>query len=197
MRGSPCASASAASERRSIPTCAGQTVRRKMRVNAGWVYPQRVRGRLGRISGRAAEHRSIPTCAGQTFMAIEACTLSEVYPHVCGADSATCRKSVISLGLSPRVRGRPKNSFPMRFRLRSIPTCAGQTRRWSFTRITRPVYPHVCGADEKIKRRMMCRFGLSPRVRGRPIGRGVSVVTGGSIPTCAGQTCLFSFTKSA
>ena len=101
--------------------------------------------------------RSIPTCAGQPpTHCLRHCT-RWVYPHVCGAAFDAIALRIISLGLSPRVRGNlafPSLRIPAR---RSIPTCAGEPWSTVSIGISMTVYPHVCGGT---LHKLICGLGL-------------------------------------
>ncbi len=69
----------------------------------------------------------------------------------------------------------------------SIPACAGEPRRVSVVRLTMRVYPRVCGGAVSTGNLVNARPGLSPRVRGSPVGIINSTNSSGSIPACAGE----------
>ena len=113
-----------------------------------------------------------------------------VYPRVCGGTSANARLVSSSPGLSPRVRG----NLPLEMRhLRwpgSIPACAGEPGSASARNHSRRVYPRVCGGTKCPSAGLPRRPGLSPRVRGNPIGDQAPRVSTGSIPACAGEPAV-------
>ena len=51
--------------------------------------------------------RSIPACAGETFRLSLVVIRIEVYPRVCGGNARPKSNVPSSVGLSPRVRGKP------------------------------------------------------------------------------------------
>ena len=146
VRGNPGRGRPGRERQRSIPACAGEPDRGRVRVSSSRVYPRvcggtpvvfseidahyglspRVRGNLP-IAGVGVDvDRSIPACAGEPWLAgLKAYSLW-VYPRVCGGTDSpepTCRSSY---GLSPRVRGnRSKRGHP-ECGQRSIPACAGE-----------------------------------------------------------------------
>ena len=107
---------------------------------------------------------------------------------MCGGNLLTHTLKGETMGLSPRVRGKPSSHRIKRSNQRSIPACAGET---SLTAIFQPligVYPRVCGGNMAFLRNRTTTAGLSPRVRGkRRAGLGVARRMG-SIPACAGET---------
>ena len=91
-------------------------------------------------------------------------------------------------GLSPRGRGK-LGPFPvLSDRHGSIPAWAGETFPGCPT-VNRPwVYPRVGGGNYRSHRRPPGHQGLSPRGRGKRIGRGLGQRINGSIPAWAGET---------
>ena len=92
-----------------------------------------------------------------------------------------------STGLSPRVRGNRARSPRLQPERRSIPACAGEPRFNYIVRGHWGIYPRVCGGTSRVPQRRRPRPGLSPRVRGNPSGRAISIIRAGSIPACAGE----------
>ena len=112
-------------------------------------------------------------------------------------------------GLSPRVRGNHALSIQPNAYAGSIPACAGEPGSLLIRRVTRPVYPRVCGGTGHSLACILIRGvyprvcggtvaatrandsigGLSPRVRGNPRLRHWQVPSEGSIPACAGEPC--------
>ena len=86
-------------------------------------------------------------------------------------------------GLSPRVRGNRSAQGLGAFFDGSIPACAGEPARRTECSEHPRVYPRVCGGTNQPRRKANLFEGLSPRVRGNPIGGAIS----GSIPACAGE----------
>ena len=107
---------------------------------------------------------------------------------MCGGNLNKQAKKLDKAGLSPRVRGKPSDSYCDPALSGSIPACAGETTSAETLQQIKRVYPRVCGGN--ILGRVQCRIekGLSPRVRGkhrRPWFRAAFL---GSIPACAGET---------
>ena len=69
-------------------------------------------------------------------------------------------------GLSPRVRGNRNQVIHVRWRIGSIPACAGEPCSWSPGGGLPGVYPRVCGGTGNVKDIYGKVWGLSPRVRG-------------------------------
>ena len=69
----------------------------------------------------------------------------------------------------------------------SIPACAGEPLAGDTGGLLIRVYPRVCGGTWGGGGRLPLRLGLSPRVRGNPVGTAGAGVAQGSIPACAGE----------
>ena len=166
---------------RSIPTCAGQPTPRHAPEALAQVYPHvcgatrmspmnacttfglspRVRGSLDCMRSQRLVYAEVypHVCGAADVIAIfdrQAPSLG-VYPHVCGAaESEQPQPSGQMTGLSPRVRGSlvVAQLRVLRLSRRSIPTCAGQ-------------------AFSSCRWRPARHGGLSPRVRGSHINRGM------------------------
>ena len=149
-----------------------------------------MRGSQGSGARAAYPRGSIPTCAGQPQQPESMLSAQRVYPHVCGAAWRVVALQIFQSGLSPRVRGSRDCTDAVRRAVGSIPTCAGQPSRQRGDDRVMEVYPHVCGAAITYAIRSNATTGLSPRVRGSPIGDGGHPIPSGSIPTCAGQPDL-------
>ena len=112
-------------EKGSIPTCAGEPIRRLGATRPTGVYPHvcggadsptvedlgaaglspRVRGSRQRSRRTGSLRRSIPTCAGEPAIPALGPDNREVYPHVCGGALQDLSRYCLISGLSPRVRG--------------------------------------------------------------------------------------------
>ena len=106
---------------------------------------------------------------------------------MCGGTPYLLVVQVISICLSPRVRGNPSPSDDGSSDHGSIPACAGEPllrhllyRSWS-------VYPRVCGGTVLTRIRSQHLRGLSPRVRGNHDLYQWAKARRGSIPACAGE----------
>ena len=90
------------------------------------------------------------------------------YPRVCGGTSPPMRQVDGCDGLSPRVRGNPRNECADVRLLRTIPACAGEPTS-SFQPLNEGQdYPRVCGGTSISISPNCWLGGLSPRVRGNP-----------------------------
>ena len=75
---------------------------------------------------------------------------------------------ILSIGLSPRVRGNPDDTPEGSELTRSIPACAGEPRFSNQAVTGAEVYPRVCGGTLNQAFIQPTSQGLSPRVRGNP-----------------------------
>ena len=153
---------------RSIPACAGETLRPLVQCREEAVYPRvcggnsraearaafvrglspRVRGKRAPANVRAMYTRSIPACAGETLPSSLRKRPARVYPRVCGGNPAWPRSRGCNDGLSPRVRGKQGANTPQGLTERSIPACAGETAAKRDGGENGGVYPRVCGGNE-------------------------------------------------
>ena len=169
----------------------------------------RVRGNplAGLQQSAVPNEGSIPACAGEPLSLHSRAVGDPVYPRVCGGTWSWPGCWWSSAGLSPRVRGNrcgqgrrpgPLRSIPACAgnrhrpapapeRARSIPACAGEPYSPGGTSCTWRVYPRVCGGTISSKGGFKFVRGLSPRVRGNPVGQKQLDRVGRSIPACAGE----------
>ena len=81
--------------------------------------------------------------------------------------------------------------------MRSIPACAGEPSTWRSTSTGPGVYPRVCGGTSTVSATLAARNGLSPRVRGNPVGVHRRAHAPGSIPACAGEPLTWTAVTGA
>ena len=136
--------------------------------------------------------RSIPACAGEPPCPRRTTGSLRVYPRVCGGTRSKPFGSVVTKGLSPRVRGNLAHVDIVLFHHRSIPACAGEPRTHAAAHTRSAVYPRVCGGTRLPVRGSAGPAGLSPRVRGNRPCAGETTNGYGSIPACAGEPCQSS-----
>ena len=79
----------------------------------------------------------------------------------------------------------------------SIPACAGEPARLMLIGNPMRVYPRVCGGTRAEQWQAYQADGLSPRVRGNPMGMGNSKTAAGSIPACAGEPGWTAWVRAA
>ncbi len=191
----------------SIPACAGEPSMACSRSRSARVYPRvcggtavrpatstrykglspRVRGNLLAIQRERQRQRSIPACAGEPSTWGFPNSRQRVYPRVCGGTAWSFPAISTVSGLSPRVRGNRRRGGPVAIAIGSIPACAGEPTPRSGWANTGRVYPRVCGGTSRSWSRPHWKQGLSPRVRGNPLGGHHRQAVLRSIPACAGE----------
>ncbi len=113
--------------------------------------------------------RFIPTCVGQTHQRPVKSALQRRFIPTC-------------VGQTPVKLCHAPSS------LRFIPTCVGQTGRSPWPLASRPVHPHMRGANCGCIVRKSDDRGSSPHAWGKRLCRGGKVFFIRFIPTCVGQT---------
>ena len=91
-----------------------------------------------------------------------------VYPRVGGGNACASEARPLSVGLSPRGRGKRLRCADGGIGDRSIPAWAGETATTKTPRMTRRVYPRVGGGNAVRLQAAEGKPGLSPRGRGKP-----------------------------
>ena len=105
-----------------------------------------------------------------------------------GGNTLIAARRIVSIGLSPRGRGKLGLSLRWARMRRSIPAWAGETRRRAYQRAAIGVYPRVGGGNDSRSRRLLSSGGLSPRGRGKPWFLIYAIIPHRSIPAWAGET---------
>ena len=147
----------------------------------------RARGNRHKDRNAHNNRRSIPACAGQPIGVTRAFRAKLVYPRVRGATKYRKNAGAVPPGLSPRARGNQGPSRHRRAARGSIPACAEQPPCIIPTTKIITVYPRVRGATDGKNVSLGHFSGLSPRARGNPLCRALRLLSGRSIPACAGQ----------
>ena len=106
---------------------------------------------------------------------------------MCGGTTCSQSGRVVFQGLSPRVRGNLAHADAVRYRIGSIPACAGEPLFLLHLHAGKAVYPRVCGGTLGTMRLYPKRKGLSPRVRGNRLPQASGMSYDRSIPACAGE----------
>jgi len=170
----------------------------------------RVRGNRSYGWSRSGPDGSIPACTGEPTTTRISAVCHTVYPRVYGGTMNARYSWRASCGLSPRVRGNPRNQATRRASVGSIPACTGEPTSSAPTPVdgrvyprvyggTRPlspfrngvtVYPRVYGGTLTFMPRSGARLGLSPRVRGNLEGGPCRPCISRSIPACTGEPLL-------
>ena len=106
---------------------------------------------------------------------------------MCGGTCIAAHVDGAVEGLSPRVRGNRDYALIRTFVIGSIPACAGEPNSGPQLPNWPRVYPRVCGGTCLMSSNTLIAAGLSPRVRGNPVGQRHRAACKGSIPACAGE----------
>ena len=124
--GEPCAAVISSWQRRVYPrVCGGTADQYAGELDISGLSP-RVRGNLSRSECGRFFFGSIPACAGEPPAHGPYLPAYQVYPRVCGGTLFVAALTVITNGLSPRVRGNRRVAFVHITFTRSIPACAGE-----------------------------------------------------------------------
>src|SRR5690554_2469477 len=109
------------------------------------------------------------------------------YPRVCGGTIMMSGAPRDSPGLSPRLRGNPRDRWAPDAGRRTIPASAGEPAWSGAPSISGEDYPRVCGGTYTIFWQVLLDRGLSPRLRGNPrrFTPGAGFI--GTIPASAGE----------
>ena len=132
--------------------------------------------------------RIIPAHAGQTRQADTGTVRRKDHPRACGANCMPCCTSLLAVGSSPRMRGKPPMTVHGWNRTRIIPAHAGQTCRLCSAVSPRADHPRACGANVPFKFDVHLLFGSSPRMRGKHPVIAWRALMRRIIPAHAGQT---------
>ena len=213
-RGNPLKLPHATGSSGSIPACAGEPLRGPCSGCTLGVYPRMRGGTLtpavmGAPFGGLSPHArgnpkgawvkvgfmgSIPACAGEPRRQPHLCSSCGVYPRMRGGTSGHRVDAKLRTGLSPHARGNPLKRSPHVSTQGSIPACAGEpVRHFDFFRI-HWVYPRMRGGTAATLAIAIAMSGLSPHARGNRGVREMKTPHPGSIPACAGEPVLGTWT---
>ena len=106
---------------------------------------------------------------------------------MCGGTRGGQQWTILTWGLSPRVRGNLAGKRRNISSNGSIPACAGEPPASASPRTRPGVYPRVCGGTDIQRETAVAYEGLSPRVRGNPSPSVKASAIARSIPACAGE----------
>ena len=140
---------------------------------------------------------SIPAYAGEPVCCRLAPAPVGVYPRVCGGTAFRVGDSLAFAGLSPRMRGNPRQPPAARGRPGSIPAYAGEPTRQASGCPMMRVYPRVCGGTPNYDTVALADTGLSPRMRGNLLQPPLQLHNAGSIPAYAGEPQATASTRTA
>ena len=127
----------------------------------------RVRGKLVSSARTAFHDRIIPARAGQTVHTVTPLSKTPDHPRACGANAVVRVDVRVSIGSSPRVRGKHGPVGEVANIHRIIPARAGQTRSRNTRARVASDHPRACGANAVQSKGCPAVDGSSPRVRGK------------------------------
>ena len=130
---------------------------------------------------------SIPARAGEPIDGCACLKCHRVYPRACGGTCSTIHAQSTARGLSPRVRGNPRQLARAHLLIGSIPARAGEPTQTVLPALFSRVYPRACGGTRLCRRLHRLGLGLSPRVRGNLAANPDAPERKGSIPARAGE----------
>ena len=107
-----------------------------------------------------------------------------------GGDRSSTFSRIPFWGRSPHARGRPHCCHFHILAFGSIPACAGETSPQPRSGRFGWVDPRMRGGDASSSKVTAAGEGRSPHARGRQWSSGARRSWNGSIPACAGETCM-------
>ena len=134
------------------------------------------------------DERNIPAYAGKTAAGQQERAKAAEHPRVCGENWCHGRRVAVTIGTSPRMRGKPTAPVRLVLSRRNIPAYAGKTVTLMGDVITPPEHPRVCGENAIIALVYAVAHGTSPRMRGKHSGVLTQTLLKGNIPAYAGKT---------
>ncbi len=179
---------SPASGREDDPRAGGDDQRTPHRGLARSGRSPRGRGRRLRQLRLGVQNRTIPARAGTTGWAAPWACWSRDDPRAGGDDWPPPVPGEVTVGRSPRGRGRPPRRAWRRFGGRTIPARAGTTGRLTRRAWSAGDDPRAGGDDHNGDVKIAYETGRSPRGRGRPLPQLGQRRGQGTIPARAGTT---------
>ena len=141
--------------------------------------------------GEPSGGRSIPAPAGEPHRPPAPCCPPQVYPRACGGTPVRRQERRVAVGLSPRLRGNPRQIEHRDRGGGSIPAPAGEPSLVFLILAVSSVYPRACGGTGKLLPNLLYGYGLSPRLRGNPSDVLTLSYQYRSIPAPAGEPSRF------
>ncbi len=195
VRGTPSKPRSMLVGKRFIPACAGNARQGGICGTGSTVHPRvcgertaakrikhrvagsspSVRGTRCACSDRPSPYWFIPACAGNAAGVPIEIAVKTVHPRVCGERWRLSPSTRYAGGSSPRVRGTHVQPGFVARDQRFIPACAGNACKGPGKTGTLAVHPRVCGERLLAARQQIGATGSSPRVRGTPCSRVLTV----------------------
>ena len=153
-----------------------------------------MRGKVARRGAGSRRAGIIPACAGKRLPSPRQDGTRSDHPRVCGEKNEAKRIIMVSVGSSPRVRGKVAPRHGHRGAFGIIPACAGKSHCPFLSALTGRDHPRVCGEKRDERPITLQVMGSSPRVRGKAAPQDARKWKRGIIPACAGKSCNLSVT---
>ena len=157
-------------------------------VASGRGSSPRVRGKPAPAPRRLHHRGLIPARAGKTRLGGAGGCCTPAHPRACGENLVSAACAVVSVGSSPRVRGKPVSEPAMTTGYRLIPARAGKTSACRARRPRGRAHPRACGENPVAALGGGGDPGSSPRVRGKQERKMGMLIIAGLIPARAGKT---------
>ena len=109
--------------------------------------PPRVRGKLLEMVAEHREMRITPARAGKTAAGRSRQAISQDHPRACGENTKRGRRTFLSRGSPPRVRGKPELNLNWKLFLRITPARAGKTFSSHSIFLLSEDHPRACGEN--------------------------------------------------
>ena len=132
--------------------------------------------------------RLIPARAGKTGPHLRAHPHRPAHPRACGENALTIVVSAVTVGSSPRVRGKRVMWCARMKRLGLIPARAGKTGGGRCRAPAGRAHPRACGENCIAFLMFTAPLGSSPRVRGKRVPGHPHLAPARLIPARAGKT---------
>ena len=150
--------------------------------------PPLMRGRRRRADRCLRGPGTTPAHAGKTCTSRTGSGSGRDHPRACGEDNADDPAQVNAMGPPPRMRGRRRCSWLFLVRCGTTPAHAGKTLVSAFHARSGSDHPRACGEDSMVSMSSAMSRGPPPRMRGRLVPDGASVLREGTTPAHAGKT---------
>ena len=147
-----------------------------------------MRGKRSRLGMDLRRRRLIPAHAGKTRRHKKDTRRARAHPRACGENLFKARCRAITVGSSPRMRGKLERYIPRSEWPRLIPAHAGKTLGRSHRAISAAAHPRACGENPPLHVACGGGGGSSPRMRGKRLIRVAGAHVGRLIPAHAGKT---------
>ena len=130
----------------------------------------------------------IPAHAGKTVSWVLLRLRRWAHPRACGENCDLRVWCGVFAGSSPRMRGKPWNSFLVMPKVGLIPAHAGKTHGKHAILQPSGAHPRACGENQLVRKHHGSNRGSSPRMRGKRRAWPLEDLPTGLIPAHAGKT---------